>query len=159
MRPTKTRSIGMPTRPEESIRAAEMCLSTTTLPSADVRGQYDEGNTHSQRAKSRRPRCGGTCRVLRCLGNEIPESTVWRTDSVAHHVEVPMSNGVGPDLDSQQLAASYDAGWSLEGPGIAIGFSLSTRDAVDERCAELTDAGYSGYDLPTTRSGERGTRS
>lgn len=84
----------------------------------------------------------------RCLGLEIPESTIWRTESGAHHVDVAMPNGLGLDLDSQQLAKSYNAGWSPDGPRSVIGFSLPTREAVDERYAELTGAGYSGLQPP-----------
>lgn len=84
----------------------------------------------------------------RCLGLEIPESNVWRTESGAHHVDVAMPNGLGLDLDSPQLAKSYNAGWSPDGSRSVIGFSLPTREAVDERYAELTRAGYSGLQSP-----------
>ena len=84
----------------------------------------------------------------RALGLEIPESTIWRTDSGAHHVDVAMPNGLGLDLDSEQLAGSYNAGWRPDGPRSVIGFSLPTREAVDERYAALTGAGYSGLQPP-----------
>jgi len=84
----------------------------------------------------------------RRLGLEIPESAVWRTESGAHHVEVSMPNGLDLDLDSQQLAKSYNAGWNPDGPRCVVGFSFPTREAVDERYAELTSAGYAGLQPP-----------
>ena len=84
----------------------------------------------------------------RRLGLEIPESAVWRTESGAHHVEVSMPNGLDLDLDSQQLARSYNAAWSPDGSRSVIGFSLPTREGVDEHYAELTEAGYSGLQPP-----------
>lgn len=84
----------------------------------------------------------------RSLGLEIPESTIWRTESGAHHVDVAPPSGLGLDLDSQQLAKSYNAGWSPTGPRSVIGFSFPTRQDVDERYAELTGAGYVGLQPP-----------
>jgi hypothetical protein len=42
---------------------------------------------------------------------------------------------------------------------VVIGFELATREAVDERYAELTSAGYPGRSRRSTPSGVRGTRS
>ncbi len=58
-----------------------------------------------------------------------------------------MPNGL--DLDSEQLAKSYNAGCSPDGASRSvIGFSLPTREAVDERYTELTGAGYTGLQPP-----------
>jgi catechol 2,3-dioxygenase-like lactoylglutathione lyase family enzyme len=84
----------------------------------------------------------------RRLGLKIRESAIWRTESGAHHVEIPMPGGLNLDLDSQQLAKSYNAGWSPGGARSVIGFSLPTREAVDERYTELTRAGYKGLQPP-----------
>jgi hypothetical protein len=45
-----------------------------------------------------------------------------------------------------QSARLWHAGWRTDpaSVGIVIGFSLPTREAVDERCAERTSAGYAG---------------
>ena len=73
-----------------------------------------------------------TLAFYRRLGLEIPDSSVWRTESGAHHVEVSMPNGLDLDFDSAELAKSYNEGWSAGGASRSvIGFSLPTRGAVD----------------------------
>jgi uncharacterized glyoxalase superfamily protein PhnB len=90
-----------------------------------------------------------TLAFYRKLGLAIPESAVWRTESGAHHVEVSMPDGVDLDFDSPQLAKSYNAGWKPDQTsGSVIGFSLPTREAVDERYGELIAAGYTGLQPP-----------
>jgi len=90
-----------------------------------------------------------TLEFYRRLGVEIPEASVWRTASGAHHVDVAMPGGLGLDFDSEQLAQSYDAGWRSGTTARAvIGFSLPTREAVDECYANLTSAGYEGPQPP-----------
>jgi len=92
-----------------------------------------------------------TLSFYRRLGLEIPESSVWRTASGAHHVDVQLPGGLSLDLDSSELAAHYNAGWRETGSGggrCVIGFSVATREDVDERYAELTAAGYKGLQPP-----------
>ncbi len=90
-----------------------------------------------------------TLAFYRRLGLDIPDTSVWRTESGAHHVEVSMPNGLDFELDSEQLAKSYNAGWSPnDATRSVIGFSLPTREAVDERYTELTGAGYTGLQPP-----------
>ncbi len=89
-----------------------------------------------------------TLTFYRRLGLEIPDSDVWHTPTGAHHVEVSMPNGMDLDFDSAELAKSYNAGWQPDGSRSVIGFSVPTREAVDERYAELTGAGYSGLQPP-----------
>lgn len=87
----------------------------------------------------------------RRLGVEIPDPTVWRTGSGAHHAEVAMPNGVHLEFDSIELARSYNAGCREPAGGASrsvVGFSLPSRDAVDELYAELTAAGYRGRQPP-----------
>ena len=84
------------------------------------------------------------------LGLEIPESAIWRTDTGAHHVTIRMPNGADLELDSHALARVYNQGFE---PGPAggqalLGFSLPTRDAVDETYADLVSAGYAGLQPP-----------
>ena len=91
-----------------------------------------------------------TLAFYRKLGLEIPDATVWRTESGGHHVEVSMPGGIGLDFDSAALAAEYNAGFS-ERAGAArgvIGFSVATREEVDARYAELVGAGYAGLQPP-----------
>ena len=92
-----------------------------------------------------------TLAFYRQLGLHIPEPTVWRTASGAHHAEVQLANGIILEFDSIQLAKSYNAGWREQpaggGRGV-LGFSLASRDAVDERYAALIAAGYHGSQPP-----------
>lgn len=92
-----------------------------------------------------------TLAFYRRLGLEIPDAAIWRTGGGAHHVEVAMPNGLHLDFDSAALAKHYNAGWrepTDAGGGSVIGFSLGSRDAVDERYAQLTAAGYRGLQPP-----------
>ncbi len=86
-----------------------------------------------------------TLAFYRKLGLQIPDTAIWRTESGAHHVAISMPNGIDLDFDSAELAKSYNAGWKADGTSRSvIGFSLPTREAVDERYAELIAAGYTG---------------
>lgn len=76
------------------------------------------------------------------VGLEIPE--LWEQDGVAHHVEIPDS-GVG--INSRTLTRGYNASWP-EASGAVLMFNLPTRQAVDEKFTELTDAGYVAHMPP-----------
>lgn len=90
-----------------------------------------------------------TVAFYRRLGLEIPDATVWRTESGAHHATMSMSNGLNLDLDSERFVNHYDAGWNATDSNRAIvGFSLSTREEVDAHYAELVGAGYTGLQEP-----------
>jgi catechol 2,3-dioxygenase-like lactoylglutathione lyase family enzyme len=92
-----------------------------------------------------------TLAFYRRLGLEIPESSVWRTASGPHHVDLKLPGGLGLDFDSSPLAARYNAGWRETEAGAGrcvIGFSVATREEVDERYAALTAAGYTGLQPP-----------
>ena len=56
--------------------------------------------------------------AARRLGLEIPDSSVWRTASGAHHVNLHLPNGLSLDLDSSALAARYNAGWRETGAAV-----------------------------------------
>jgi catechol 2,3-dioxygenase-like lactoylglutathione lyase family enzyme len=68
----------------------------------------------------------------------------------AHHIDVAMPNGFVLSLDSVEFAKRWDVGLRAHaGPGRnVIGFNLPSRDAVDERYADLTAAGYTGQQPP-----------
>jgi len=90
-----------------------------------------------------------TLAFYRQLGLSLPEAAVWRTASGAHHAEVKLANGVILEFDSIQLAKSYNAGWRDAGGSRGVlGFSLASREAVDERYAALVGAGYRGSQPP-----------
>ncbi len=88
-----------------------------------------------------------TLAFYRKLGLEIPDATVWRTDSGPHHVDISMPEGINFDFDSPQLAKSYNGGWDAE-RGSVVGFSLASRKEVDERYEEMIEAGYLGLQAP-----------
>jgi uncharacterized glyoxalase superfamily protein PhnB len=90
-----------------------------------------------------------TIAFYRLLGVDIPADILWESDSGIHHVELPIEGGeAGIDLDSQQLAASYNAGWHKSQNPCVIGFSVETRDAVDEHHDKLSAAGYTSLQPP-----------
>jgi catechol 2,3-dioxygenase-like lactoylglutathione lyase family enzyme len=92
-----------------------------------------------------------TLTFYRRLGLEIPDGAVSRTASGAHHVDVDLPNGFHLHFDSVALAKSFNRGWPEQagaGPRTIIGFSVSSREAVDDRYADLVAAGYTGRQPP-----------
>lgn len=78
----------------------------------------------------------------RRVGLDIPD--VWEDEGVAHHVDVRDS---GVDIDSRSMTRGYDPSWP-DASGVVLMFHVPTRDAVDEKFAELTGAGYAGHLAP-----------
>lgn len=67
----------------------------------------------------------------------------------AEHVAVRMANGLVLEFDATSFVPRWDTGWSgTTGGGPVIGFKVETREAVDERYADLTGAGYRGHQPP-----------
>jgi len=66
------------------------------------------------------------------------------------HVQLRMPGGFSLELDTAESARVWHAGWRADraSTGVVIGFALSSREAVDERYAELTSAGYQGRQPP-----------
>jgi uncharacterized glyoxalase superfamily protein PhnB len=66
------------------------------------------------------------------------------------HVQLRMAGGFSLELDTAGSARLWHAGWRADPASarVVIGFSLPTREAVDERYAELTSAGYAGRQPP-----------
>ncbi|HYM15772.1 MAG TPA: VOC family protein [Dehalococcoidia bacterium] len=80
----------------------------------------------------------------RRLGLKIPDADpAW--DDV--HRSAKMPDGIGLDLDAAGFASKWDQGWR-GGPGVVLGFSAPSRDAVDATYADLTGAGYRGQQPP-----------
>lgn len=83
----------------------------------------------------------------RRLGLTIRETAPeWRE----HHRSAVMPDSLDLDLDSAEFATRWNRGWPAHGPpgmGV-IGFSVSSRQAVDELYAELTGAGHAGQQPP-----------
>lgn len=84
----------------------------------------------------------------RLLGVDIPDESVWRTETGGHHVGINMPKGADFDLDSETLAKQYDAGWTPNAPRCLVSFAVGTRQEVDIRYTNLTSAGYKGLQEP-----------
>src|SRR6266487_379295 len=82
----------------------------------------------------------------RRLGVTVADSE----DTAAAHVQLRMPGGFSLELDTAESARLWHAAWRSDPAraGVVIGFSLATREAVDERYAELTSAGYRGRQPP-----------
>ena len=88
-----------------------------------------------------------TLAFYRLLGLDTP-TNAGRAGG-GHHVEVALSNSRTKPFDSSELAKSYNAGSRPPGGGGAvIGFSVSSREAVDVGYARLVDAGHAGTQEP-----------
>jgi predicted lactoylglutathione lyase len=57
-----------------------------------------------------------------------------------HHVSARSGAAVDVDLDSTSFANQWNTGWP-GGPGVVLGFKVSSREAVDELVATLAGAG------------------
>jgi catechol 2,3-dioxygenase-like lactoylglutathione lyase family enzyme len=66
------------------------------------------------------------------------------------HVQIRMPSGFSLELDTVESARLWHAGWRADptSVGVVIGFALASREAVDERYAELTSAGSIGRQPP-----------
>jgi len=82
-------------------------------------------------------------------------------DAAGAHVQLRMPGGFSLELDTAESAQLWHACWRADpaSVGVVIGFSLPTREAVDERYAELTSPATRGGSRPSTLSGVRVTRS
>jgi uncharacterized glyoxalase superfamily protein PhnB len=82
----------------------------------------------------------------RRVGVAVPEEV----DPGGVHVALRMPGGLSLELDTAESARLWHAGWRAEPASVdvVIGFALPTREAVDERYAELTGSGYSGRQPP-----------
>ena len=90
----------------------------------------------------------------RRLGVEIPQASVWRTQTGVHHAstkDAANENALDLEFDSIAFARIWNAGWSgrddLRGR-MVIGFQVPSRDNVDALYADLTGAGYAGLQAP-----------
>jgi uncharacterized glyoxalase superfamily protein PhnB len=82
----------------------------------------------------------------RRLGVAVPEG-----ESAGDvHVQLRMPGGFSLELDTAASARLWHAGWRADPASarVVIGFSLPNREAVDQRYAELTSAGYAGRQPP-----------
>ncbi|MBW2282694.1 MAG: VOC family protein [Deltaproteobacteria bacterium] len=92
-----------------------------------------------------------TLAFYRLLGLDIPEESVFGTESGAHHVEVAMPSGFDLSFDSEVLASHYDSGWKPAARSAGrcmMTFRTVSRDDVDARHAELLAAGHPSAQEP-----------
>jgi catechol 2,3-dioxygenase-like lactoylglutathione lyase family enzyme len=82
----------------------------------------------------------------RRLGVVVPEEA----DTSGVHVELRMPQGFSLELDTADSARVWHAGWRVDPASVSvvIGFSLPSRQAVDERYDVLTAAGHVGRQPP-----------
>jgi catechol 2,3-dioxygenase-like lactoylglutathione lyase family enzyme len=82
----------------------------------------------------------------RRLGVTVPEDG----DAAGDHAQLRMPSGFSLELDTAESARLWHAGWRADPASarVVVGFKLPTREAVDERYAELTSAGYTGRQPP-----------
>ena len=78
----------------------------------------------------------------RRLGIAVPKGS---DDEI--HVVAELPGGLSMSFDTIQLTKGYDPGWQepTGGSRTLLQFKLSSREAVDELFAELTEAGYTGH--------------
>ena len=88
-----------------------------------------------------------TLAFYRRLGVEIPDRP---SPGEIRHAEVTLANGFVLEFDNLTLARTYNASWREPAGGsrALLGFSVATREAVDERYADLVAAGYLGRQPP-----------
>src|SRR5215472_5374452 len=82
----------------------------------------------------------------RRLGVAVPEDK----HAVDVHVQLKMPGGFSLELDTAESARLWHAGWRAD-PGsarVVVGFLLPSPQAVDDRYAELTAAGFAGRQPP-----------
>jgi catechol 2,3-dioxygenase-like lactoylglutathione lyase family enzyme len=87
------------------------------------------------------------------LGLDVPDGAgpEWPSGSGARHAGVRTANGMHVDFDNAEMARIWHAGTRDPGadlPNVVLGFALPSRDAVDERYADLIGAGYTGRQPP-----------
>ena len=75
----------------------------------------------------------------------------WPMGSGARHVALNNDDGVIFELDNLAMARIYHGGWrspGVEERPVVLGFSLASREAVDDTYRALTDVGYLGRQEP-----------
>lgn len=89
-----------------------------------------------------------TLGFYRALGVDVPDGS--HTPDGIRHSEVTLANGFTLEFDNLTLAQTYNAAWRRPGGSsrAVLGFSVATRDEVDQRYAALTAAGYEGRQPP-----------
>lgn len=71
-------------------------------------------------------------------------------DPTGVHTELRQPGGFSLELDTAESVRIWHAGWRADPPSarVVMGFKVASREAVDERYAALTGAGYTGRQPP-----------
>lgn len=70
-------------------------------------------------------------------------------DPGSEHVGVTFPNGMSMDFDSVGFVPMWDSAWKgATGGSTVLGFSVPSREAVDDLYATLTEDGYAGRQQP-----------
>jgi len=86
-----------------------------------------------------------TVAFYRSLGLTVPDTEPeWNQ----HHRSVTMPGGVDLEFDSTQSVRTWNEGWPADRRAAVLGLSVSTREAVDEKYADLIAAGATGQQPP-----------
>jgi uncharacterized glyoxalase superfamily protein PhnB len=80
------------------------------------------------------------------LGVAVPQPG----DETGNHVQLKMPGGFSLELDTAESARLWHAGWRADRASatVVMNFILPSRQAVNDRYGELTEAGYQGRQPP-----------
>jgi catechol 2,3-dioxygenase-like lactoylglutathione lyase family enzyme len=87
----------------------------------------------------------------RALGLEVDDAPPWPAGGTGRHTEISVPGGLDLELDNAGSVQMWNTGHvDADGPGTraVIGFSLPSRQAVDDLYASMTEAGYPGRQPP-----------
>ena len=88
----------------------------------------------------------------RALGMQVRfDGGEWPAGSGARHVALDNGDGAIFELDNPAMARIYHRGWrapNVEDRPVALGFSLASRQAVDDTYRAFTAAGHLGRQEP-----------
>lgn len=92
-----------------------------------------------------------TLKFYRALGVDMPDDhSEWPPGSGARHLDAAFPGGLLLEIDNLPMAKLWHAALRDGGHGSksVLSFKLPSREAVDERYAALTAAGYTGCQPP-----------
>jgi uncharacterized glyoxalase superfamily protein PhnB len=86
-----------------------------------------------------------TVAFYRSLGLTVPNT---EPEWDQHHRSATMPGGIDLEFDSTQSVSTWNEGWPADRRGAVLGLSVATREAVDEKYADLTAAGATSQQPP-----------
>jgi catechol 2,3-dioxygenase-like lactoylglutathione lyase family enzyme len=74
---------------------------------------------------------------------------IFEAEAGAQHVAIKFPNGTLVEFDSSEFVKQWDSGWrGTTGGGPVLGFSVPSREALDQIYTDLIGAGYRGHQPP-----------